>query len=446
MWVVELILSLFGILSFFTIGLMFDYYVISKKRLSFNLAVFFGLGMGMIAVFQMVAALFGVMVNTILILCITVLSIVPIFADPILKKQLHNTLRQNIRRTRGRNAVLLFVILMYFGLAAIVTFSHPVWGFDAVDRWLAKAYSFWLDNGISRANLHGFYIADDPNLWPIAASWLFHFLGRASDFWVQLIPFAALICIVGEFARQVFRSGKLGFAWIAVLIFSPFLWFSLVSESLSGNADIFVSLYFLLAFVAIFEKRLICAALFLGFGFTTKNDALPALLGFCLVFPLYKFVSKEKMPIAPFVIAVSLLVFSIAWKVYYSLGSRYLENNLVLVWQQRPIVDYTRYSINAFREEFRFVGHWGIGFLVIFFFLITRIGTVFTNKWYLLALVIFGFQIAGYIAVYYVTQEDQATQIATSIFRLVLQVYPAMLLLAYELFSNVGYRKTRGRA
>ena len=134
---------------------------------------------------------------------------------------------------------------------------------------------------------------------------------------------------------------------------------------------------------------------------------------------------------------------AIAWKIYFSLNNRYLENNLLLVLQQRPIVEYTRYSLNAFREEFRFVARWGVGFLVIFFFLFTHFKAVFENKWFLFALILFGFQFAGYIAVFYVTHDDQATQIATSIFRLVLQVYPAMLLFAYELSVYKSRRESK---
>jgi hypothetical protein len=441
MWVFELFFSLLGILSFFTIGLTFDYYAISGKQLNFNLAIFFGLGLGLVAVFQMTAALLGVQVNTILIFCITALSIVPIFADPHFKKQLQKSVVENFKKVKGKNVIFLLVFLAFFGLVALVTFSHPAWGFDAIDRWLAKAYSFWFDNGLTRANLHGSYIADDPNLWPIVASWLFHFLGKSSGFWVQLIPFTAIICIVGEFGRRVMRS-RLGIGWVAILVFSPFLWETVASASYSGNADMLFSLYFLLVFGAIFEKRLIYAAIFLGFGVLTKNDALPALLGFCVVLPIFKIFGSEKVSMRPIVIAISLLVFNIAWKFYYGLDSRYLENNLALVWQQRPIVAYTKYSINAFREEFRFVAHWGIGFLVIFFFLFSCIKTVFQNKWFLFVLILFVCQFAGYIAVYYVTKEDQATQIATSIFRLVLGVYPALLLFAYEL--AVFNEKTKG--
>lgn len=437
MWVSELLLSILGILSFMVVGLLVDYYLLTKRTLNFNLATFFALGLGAVVILQMALSLAGIPVNSTLVFAVSSLAILLVCVNHRLRIQLTKSVLQNLRKLNSRNVLVILVLVVLMAIVALVTFSHPVWGYDAISRWLATANAFWADQGITRANLHGSYILDDPQLWPLAISWFFHFLGKTSDFWVQAIPFAVLACLIGEFARKVLTSGWIGLGFLVILVFSPYLWGTVISASYSGNADLLVSFYFLLAFGALFTRRFVYSAIFFGFAALTKNDAAPALVGFCIVLPMFGILFGQKIPHRGFLTAVGFLVLNLAWKAYFDLNSRYLQSDYGAIWASRPIVEYTKYSLHAFREEFRFVERWGIGFFVIFFFLISRVREIFREKLFLAGLLLFGCQLVGYIWVYYVTREDQASQIATSIFRLVLQVYPALLLFAFVLFANM---------
>ncbi len=439
----DLLLSIFAILAFLQTGLICDYYMFAGRRLRFDLAIFLALGIGFVAVFQMALGFFEIPLNRFLVIVLTFGAFLPYVLDGQLRKQVFGVLF-GLGKIINRNNFLVILIFSVFAIVVgFITFSHPVWGYDAIQRWLAKAYIFWVDGGINKTNILMASPADDPNLWPLTASWFYYFLGKADLFWIQVIPFSVLLCLVGKFWLMV-KRGKLGLLWLFILMFTPFLWQTVTLMAYSGNADLLVSFYLLLAFGALFSQEFVYAAIFLGLGALTKNDALPALVAFCILMPVFGRRSKQKFPIVAFAVGWGFLLFNLGFKYYFSLGSRYLENDWNLVLGKRPIFEYTKYSLQSFREEFRHVDHWGIGFLVIGYFILSRIGRVLKNRVLLFGLVLILAQIAGYIWTYYVTQEDQASQIATSIYRLVLQIYPALLLLAFFLYSGLpksGHRR-----
>lgn len=439
---IDFLLSGVAILSFFLLGMVFDYYFLNRRKLHFNLAIYFGLGLGIVTLLLMLLGILGIEISRVFVFVLTgVLVLIPIL-DRQLGSSLKLILVAQRKKVNSKNLALLAPVIFCLVIVAMVTFSQSIWGYDAFDRWMAKASAFWFDGVMNWGNLHGPYLADDPNLWPLTAAWFFHFLGSASDFWVRLIPFTALVCLVLEFWRKVKGSGFMGFGWLVILLLSPYLWGTITSISYSGNADLLVSFYFLLAFGTLFEKKFVYSALFFGLAGLTKNDAVPAVLGFCILLLLFKFWTREKVSVWAFVAGFGMVAINLGWKYYFDLNSRFLQQDLGVIWAQRPIVEYTRYSLNAFREEFRFVDRWGVGFLVIMFFLVAKIRVFFVQRWLLMGLLIFGVLFSSYIYIYYVTVEDQASHITSSIFRLVLQVYPALLLLAYEL-SVCKYKSTR---
>ncbi|MBI2327079.1 hypothetical protein HYU92_02065 [Candidatus Curtissbacteria bacterium] len=441
MWTLDLLISLLVILSFLQIGLLIDYYLITRRLLSFNLAVYFGLGLGFVAILQMIFGILAIPTTRYLVILATIITLVPIFVDRRLKKQLGDLTAKSLKKIKPQHVLGILTLLIFFVTVGMITFSHPVWGYDATQHWLAKARAFWIDGGITRANLFIYPPPDNPNLWSLNAAWIFHLLGKSSDFWVQIIPFTVLVLLVGEFFRIVAVSKQLIWAWVLLLMFTPFLWQTVSSKAYSGNADLLVSFYLFLATGALVNRRLVWGAIFFGLSALVKNDALPALIGFCLLLPIFSLQKKEKFPKVALILAIGLLLFNLGWKFYFGLGNRYLQNDWSQVLRQRPILEYTWYSIQSFREQFRFLFHWGIGFWVIFFFLITRFRRILRNKWLTLSLILIAAQFVGYIWVYYVTGEDQASQIATSIYRLVLQVYPALLLLAFTVSKYESSRE-----
>ncbi|KKR51040.1 MAG: hypothetical protein UT84_C0003G0035 [Candidatus Curtissbacteria bacterium GW2011_GWA1_40_16] len=433
---IDLLLSIFVLLTFLQTGLVCDYYLFSKKRFKFDLAIFLALGIGSIAIFQMALGFFEVPLNSFLVIMLAFFAFLPYVFDKHLRRQVLGVVLDYKSIFQSSNPLVILLFIVFAFVAGYFTFSHPVWGYDAVQRWLAKAYIFWVDGGINKANVHIVSPADDPNLWSVTASWFYFILGKADLFWVQTVPFAVFFCLTIKF-WQIVKREALGLFWLVIFMFTPFLWQTSTLKAYSGNADLLVGFYFLLAFSSLFYSKLSYTAIFLGLAALTKNDALPALLAFCALVPFFGLKSKQKFPVSALFVGWALVLFNLGFKYYFSLGSRYLDNDWSLVLKQKPIIEYTKYSLHGFREEFRQVNHWGAGFLVIGYFILSRGGKVFKDRTLLLGLVLILAQVVGYTWTYYVTREDQATQIATSIFRLVLQVYPPLLLLVFVIYSGL---------
>jgi len=146
----DLIFSGLAILSFFLMGLVFDYYFLSRRKLHFNLAIYFGLGLGIVTLFLMLLAIPGIGISRIFVLAVAAF----VAAIPVLDKQLGKALRLAVlaQKKKFNFKILLFLVpvILCLGLAAMVTFSHAIWGYDALERWMAKASAFGL-----RARLPG---------------------------------------------------------------------------------------------------------------------------------------------------------------------------------------------------------------------------------------------------------------------------------------------------
>ena len=177
----------------------------------------------------------------------------------------------------------------------------------------------------------------------------------------------------------------------------------------------------------------------------TKNDALPALIAFIALLPIFtrNLIAKSDLKLA-FTIALSFLFANLFLKYYYQLGSRYLNQDFSQIISQKPIFKYNLYTAHAFREQFRQIQIWGLGWWIIGLFYVIKIKSLIINRLLLFAIVLIVIQILGYFLVFYVSKEDQASQIATSISRILLQIYPSGLLIAYYLISKGDRQKTNG--
>ena len=226
-------------------------------------------------------------------------------------------------------------------------------------------------------------------------------------------------------------------------MFTPFLWQTVSQENYSGNADIFVSLFFLLSIGAIIRKEFLFSALFLGFAAFTKNDALPTLIVFIILLPIFtrNLIAKSDLKLA-FTVALSFLFANLFLKYYYQLNSRYLNQDFSQIISQKPIFKYNLYTAHAFREQFRQIQIWGLGWWIVAFVYMTKMKALLTNRLLLFATIIMIIQILSYSIVFYISKEDQASQITTSISRVLLQVYPSSLLIAYYLVSKKNRQTT----
>ena len=427
----ELSLSLLAIISFLQAGLVADYYLLRGKPSWSNLPIYFGLGIGLVGFCQIIAGLVGIRLSQTSVLSASLL----VFTPYLLERKLRLFIASASKITLPHSFLIL---LPFFFIIGSLAFAHIIWGYDAYAFWLSKARAFWVDGLITRENLYAFWPWDQPILWPMQATWFYHILGRADGFWVQFIPLSVLVMLIFWFAVLVFKEKKKWrHLWLFLLLLTPFLWGQLAFAEYAGNADLLVSFFLLLAVSSIIGRKTIYAAIFLGLAFYSKNDALPALAGFIFFLPLVGKNGKTRFP-ASWWLAVFFLGSHLAWKYYFGLSNRYLGQNLIAIARERPILPYIWYTLHAFREEFRQINHWGAGWWLIIFTLVLK-WRVFLKDYLLrLGLILVGAQFLGYVWAYYVTVENPASQISTSIFRLALQIYPALVFLAYKAAAKLS--------
>ena len=441
------ILSTFAVLSILELGVLVQFYLGKVKNLNFSFPTLFALGLGTICIIFYISGFLQIHLSRALVMTAAFTFSLPFFLDARLKNQALRNIDLYIQGLRKSPKIFLIIFTAFLVVLFMLTFSKAIWGYDAYERWLAKGRVFWVDGGITRENAKIYDPADDHNLWPFAISWLYYVNGDSEEIWVRIIPFIAFLAIIFEFKKHLnIKNWDIKkYSWILILMFTPFLWQTILKENYSGNADIFISLFFLLSIGAIIRKELLFSALFLGFAAFTKNDALPALIAFIALLPIFtrNLIAKSDLKLA-FTIALSFLFANLFLKYYYQLGSRYLNQDFSQIISQKPIFKYNLYTAHAFREQFRQIQIWGLGWWIIGLFYVIKIKSLIINRLLLFAIVLIVIQILGYFLVFYVSKEDQASQIATSISRILLQIYPSGLLIAYYLISKGDRQKTNG--
>lgn len=427
-----------ALLSFFQTGLIIDFYFLNKRKLVFNLPKFFGLGIGFIGILQLTMGLLNFSINQNFVFIFFLIFFLPFIFDKNLTKKVKKQIIKNHKLSVFQKLSFVLFILILTSLW-IQTLSHTVWGSDAHTFWLAKASAFFVDGRITSKNLFLYWPYDHPLLWPLTAAWFYHFIGQANEYYFQIIPFTIFICLTMVFYKNIDKSNLwIRLFWTTILFFTPFLWGNVALAEYVGNADLLVSFYLLLSIIYLVEKKFLYTALFLFFASLVKNDAVPAVLGFLTLFPIFTLKTKKKWKTFIWFWLCLLFLFGLhlLWKRHFGLKSRYLGNLKSIDFTQRPFFEYMWYTTNAFREEFRQIYRWGLGWWLVILVFFTNLRNIFKNKILMLGLAILFIQFLSYFVIYYITPEDQASQIATSIFRLVLQIYPATLFLAYKISYN----------
>lgn len=425
-----IILCLIAILSIFQIGLIVDYYLLNKRVLRFNPPLFWGLGMGTLALIQMFFGLFKLPFNYQIALTILILS----FSLSLVDQNLRSKFLKIKLSPNRLNIFFLLIFLLTFLLIFLMTFSHIIWGHDAYSFWLSKSNAFFQDNGITSQNLNRYWPQDYPILWPLVATWFYQVTQTSDGFWVRLIPFVTYLNLFVGFFQILKKDQFISYLWLVIFSLTPFFWGNVAFVEYGGNADLTVSLYLFLGIIFLLKKDLILTPLFLGLAILTKDDAIPALIAFILICP---FLSKfSKLQLYSLIIALTFLLLDIFWKYYFNLQSRYLTRDLSTLFIQRPFFKNIFYTLQAYREEIRQTYKWGISWWIILFTFFINFKKLIRNKWLLFSFLIIFIQLISYLWIYYITPEDPATQIATSLFRLFLQLYPSLFVIAYQISTN----------
>ena len=439
------ILSIFAVFSILELGVLAQFYLGKAKNLNFSFSTLFALGLGTLCIIFYLSGLLQIHLTRALVMITAFAFSLPFFLDARLKIQTLRNIDIYIQGLRKSSKIFLIIFTAFLVILFIFTFSRTIWGYDAYERWLAKGRTFWVDGGITKENAKIYDPADDHNLWPFAVSWFYYINGSSDEIWVRVIPFIAFLSIIFEFKKHINVTNWdiKKYSWLLILVFTPFLWQTVSQENYSGNADIFVSLFFLLSIGAIIRKEFLFYALFLGFAAFTKNDALPTLIVFIILLPIFtrNLIAKSDLKLA-FTVALSFLFANLFLKYYYQLNSRYLNQDFSQIISQKPIFKYNLYTAHAFREQFRQIQIWGLGWWIVAFVYMTKMKALLTNRLLLFATIIMIIQILSYSIVFYISKEDQASQITTSISRVLLQVYPSSLLIAYYLVSKKNRQTT----
>ena len=175
---INLILTIVAVFSFFQAGLLVDFYFFQKRKLEFSFSKFLGLGIGSIGFFQLIAGLLQIPINQTFVYGLFLLLGLPFLFD----KKLIKAVKQGLVL---KKPVLLLVFTLFLFSLVVVTFSHTIWGSDAYSFWLAKASAFYRDGMVTKENVHIYWPYDHPLLWPLTATWFYHFLGGINEFFFK---------------------------------------------------------------------------------------------------------------------------------------------------------------------------------------------------------------------------------------------------------------------
>ena len=434
----ETVFLFIGIFSFFQTGLIIDFYLLQKKKLVFSLPKFFGLGIGFIGLLQLLMGFFNFFINQSFVFTLFLILCLPFCLSSSFRIQLKNLASKSIKNFYKSSSffkLALFLFLLIIVGLFIQVFSHTIWGSDAYAFWLAKASAFFIDGRVNKENLFLYWPYDHPLLWPLTATWLYHFIGQASEYYFQSIPFTIFICLIVGFYKNLNKADFLERAfWTSVLFFTPFLLKNVASPEYVGNADLLVSFYLFLSTAYLLKGKYLYTSLFLFFACIAKNDVAPAVLAFLMVFPIFnlRVKKRQKASFGPWFLFLVLVGLHFFWKKSFGFENRYLASLKNRAFTKRPLFEYMWYAANAFREEFRQVGKWGLGWWLIILGLAANLKKITKKRILLFAFSIIFIQLSSLFFIFYITPEDQASHINSSIFRLLLQLYPALLLLTYK--------------
>ncbi|NMC36067.1 hypothetical protein GYA49_03395 [Candidatus Beckwithbacteria bacterium] len=426
----DFILTLLSIISFWEVGYLTNFYFLHKKQI--NLSSFFGLGLGIVGLMQILLGLAQIKLQQSLVLTffiLTTLWVLLLYKKK--QKKIKLTLKLDAKKLIPILSLAVFILFISY-----LSLLSNVWGYDAYSIWLARARAFWLDGSVSRFNLYFFWPFDHPILWPLSISWIYFFLGKANEYYSQVLVLSIWIAIILIFLQQIKLKKIHSILWFSILLTTPFLYGNVIWNEYVGNADLLASFFLLLAISQIIKKNFLHSVLFLFFTTISKNDLLPASLLFLVLTPLVYRKDFFQEKITAWLALLLFIIGNFTWKAYYQFDNRYINNALHLELLNRDLKDSLIYSLHAFREEWRQLYRWGLGWWLILYGFIIGFKEILSSKEYRLCFLILLGQLISYLIVYYLTPEDQATNISTSIYRLSLQIYPSVLYLGYKLIET----------
>jgi hypothetical protein len=336
-------------------------------------------------------------------------------------------------------AALALISFVYLELASPHG-RYDAWAiYNLRARFIDRAGGDWRStfSADSYWNVH----ADYPPLLPLDIVWLWKALGteslRAPMVLAALFLFgsAGLLFAATALARGLGQASLAGMLLIAAPVF--------LDRGASQTADVPLAFFILSACVLLYfysvEKRpglLALAGFTAGLAAWTKNDGLPlipaAILAAALVSGGHSLRQRLVWLGAGLVFPLALLIY---FKVFLAPPSEFLAGNAA------QVTDLSRYWL-ILRYMLR--GAWQLGgwplpiLLVLILHRFAFAPSVGDRRGALAILTIIVFQLAGYFAAFVFSPYNLEWHLSTSVERLWIQVYPALLLMHFVTVTEPG--------
>lgn len=338
----------------------------------------------------------------------------------------------------------LIISILTLGLMAL---QSPYGGHDALGIWnlrarvLLKAQAPWLRD-LATIGQHTDYPLLLPSL--VARSWFY--FGR-SAWWIPfliqgLITYAAILGLTSLITNQ--RGARLGLLAGWVLLGTPFF----LRESAGLQADVAIAYYILAALSLIslkecnYPDRLgleAAAGLMAGLAAWTKNEGILFLVVLLTVRVLMLYRRSGLKAALRSLAALSMGMLPVLILLVYFKIQIAPANDLVSGQSARATLtrlsDPSRYSqiLTAFAKGMLDFGRWQVYPLLLATYMgmkgITRRPVNRIAGWTILAVIFF--MLIGYFGVYLTTPKDLHWHMRTALHRLLLQLWPATLLMIF---------------
>jgi 4-amino-4-deoxy-L-arabinose transferase-like glycosyltransferase len=323
--------------------------------------------------------------------------------------------------------------------------TSPFISGDAIFFWTPKAKIFFahqLAPSLSFGDLGEFFHADYPLFVPLTEAWTFICVGRADEYLMKLLfPLYAILLVVGVWVVTARFAGRCA-GWIAAALLATtpvLLW-----QGTAAMADLPLALYGWLATAMLLrwcvegERRfLVLCALFAGMTGWIKNEGLALIVVTGCLVALHLATQRRsaigrRMGDMLLFAAVAAAVI-LPWLVVRACCGLEADLHMPRAGSFWSLVEARWRSIGSALAGRLFSpagvsGTWNLAWYLLMGVILVHASALLRSPLRYPALLIVG-QVAVYTGVYFITPHDVDWQLATSLDRLFLHVYPQALLL-----------------
>ncbi len=357
---------------------------------------------------------------------------------------------------RNSFILLMLLVIIWFVLRSVYQYPHGKWDAWAIwnlrPRVMFRSGAQWL-NAFSESG--GWSHLDYPLLLPLAIyrSWVM--LGYETFITPCIVAGLYLFSTIFLVYKAVSILRNTNQGYLAALTMLATVWF--LKHSTSQFADVPIA-FFTLSIIVLFTLMayspqnshglMFLSGLFTGCALWTKNEGWLLLIVIYMVYFLLPFIMRSKrdhLKIAIIFSAGVLPFFCITlfFKIKFVPQNDVINiNTLYNMWQSLSNISHYLEIGSAFLKEIVTFSY-GILFFIGAYFWLIKANNGFSSEFNIkLHVVMLLSMLTGYFFVYVITPHDLQWHIATSLNRLLLQLWPSTVFL---FFLNVPYPRLQGR-